>query len=111
MIAIFSLVLTCFAIYLNYLNSSPEAKDQARKLLTLLLGSAGRVIMGLAIMSVTILSALCIILFWIGEGPITRPEVVMLILHFVNLTMYGAMCIAMIIKACAKPPRAAGAVS
>lgn len=111
MMAVLSFLVACFGAYMTYMNSSPEAKGQAKELLVRLLGSAGRVIMGLAITSVTILSAVCIILFWVGEGPITRPEVVTLILHFVNLTIYGAMCIAMIIKACAKPPRAAGTAS
>ncbi|MCK0542772.1 hypothetical protein JTE78_08175 [Pseudomonas syringae pv. aptata] len=111
MMAVFSFLVACFGAYMTYLNSSPEAKGQAKKLLTRLLGSAGRVMLGLVIMSVAILSAVCIILFWVGEGPITRQEVVMLILHSINLIVYGAMCIAMITAACAKPPRAAGGVA
>lgn len=108
---VLSFLVACLGLYLAYLNLSPETRGQTKELVKRLLGSAGRVLQGLLVMSVTILSAIAISLFWAGDGPIARSEVVMLILHFVNLAIYGAMSIATISSAFAKRSESGGAAS
>jgi hypothetical protein len=109
--SVLSFLVACFGAYLAYLNSSPETRNQAKETVRRLLGSAGRVVMAVLFIGVTVLSAVCIILFWNGEGPITRAEVVMLILHFINLAIYGALSLSIIMTALGKRSVAAGQAS
>ncbi|QKZ05840.1 hypothetical protein [Pseudomonas eucalypticola] len=102
MLTVISLLVTCVGVYLTYLNSSPEAKRQAKESTQKLLGSSGRILVGLIVALIAILSATGIVLFWNDEGLIKRQEVVMLILHFMNLAMYGGMCVKTVAKTLAK---------
>jgi len=88
--------------YLHFLNSSPETRAEFIRSTKTLIGSAGRIATYVVILLITIMSAAAIYLFWTSDKPITRPEVVMLFLHFFNLSMYGFMSVAIPAKAIRK---------
>lgn len=90
------------SVYLHFLNSSPEARAEFIRSTKTVIGSAGRIVAYVIILLIAIMSVTAIYLFWSGEKPITRPEVVMLFLHFFNLSMYGFLSIAIPAKAIRK---------
>ncbi|WP_339514474.1 hypothetical protein [Pseudomonas sp. RL_15y_Pfl2_60] len=96
------LVMAMLGLYMQYLKSNQEHKDQLNKLLRKLMGSAFRIFAYAVIVTTFMLSFAGIYLFWTGSEPIQRKEVVLLVLHFINVFTYGFLTVSIPVKALKK---------
>lgn len=87
-------VVSLGGLYLHYLNSTSEAKKAFITSGKALFSSVRRIVMYAIILLIAIMSAAGIYLFWSSTEPMDRREVVLLILHFMNVTMYGYLAFA-----------------
>lgn len=93
-ISIFSLLFAMLAFYLQYHASSKEHQESLGTLLRKLLGSTSRIVAYGAVLLIFLASLIGIFHFWSDTDPIHRREVVLLILHFINVFMYGYLTFA-----------------
>lgn len=89
LIPILTLLCAMLAVYLQYHSSGRDTQQRLVSQVRRVLGSAGRVVTYVVILSIFIMSLTGIYLFWTSSDPIRRSEVVMVIFHIINAFMYG----------------------
>lgn len=101
-ISLFSLLFAMLAFFLQYHSTSKEHQERLAGLLRGLLGSTSRIVSYAIVLVIFLLSLLGIYFFWTGSEPVQRREIVLLVLHFINVFMYGYLALAIPAKAIIK---------